>query len=189
MALVRTFVAVPVANLALQKALVAVQNELARAGGRVRWVPPHQFHYTLKFLGEIPAAAVATVQEAVGRAVVGVEPFTLSIRGLGAFPRPEAARVIWAGCGEGAESLSALAERVERELVAAGFPPERRRFSPHLTLGRVADGGLVPALTAGVQAGAGRRFGSTRVDSVLVYRSDLRPSGPVYTPLVTFPLD
>lgn len=185
---VRTFVAVPVDGPMLCRSLAAAQAELGRAGGRVRWVPPHQFHYTLKFLGEIPASRVEAARAAVAEAVVGVAPFSLAVAGVGAFPRPDAARVIWAGCGAGREALVALAERVERALVAAGFPPEPRPFSPHLTLGRVAQGGLTAGLAAAVEAARDRAFGTLPVRAVVLYRSDLRPYGPIYTPLATFPL-
>nr|PZN39224.1 MAG: RNA 2',3'-cyclic phosphodiesterase [Bacillota bacterium] len=125
----------------------------------------------------------------MAEAVAGVAPFTLAVAGVGAFPRPDAARVIWAGCGDGREALVALAERVERALVAAGFPPEPRPFSPHLTLGRVAQGGLTRDLAAAVAAARDRAFGTLPVRTVVLYRSDLRPDGPIYTPLATFPLE
>lgn len=186
--LVRTFVALPVAETGLAKSLVAAQMAIGRGGGRVKWVPSHHFHFTLKFLGEIDGSRLQVVRAAVAAAVKGEESFTLELTGVGAFPGPEGARVIWAGTGAGSASLVALANRVEQALVDVGFPRDRRRFSPHLTLGRVAEDGLVPGLTAAILAERERVVGAVNADRVIVYRSDLHPAGPAYTALETCPL-
>lgn len=121
--LIRTFAAVPVAAPAAVAALAAVQAALRRAPGRVRWVAPAQFHFTLKFLGDLPPERVAVARAALQQAAAAATPFTLAIAGVGAFPLVEAARVLWAGCGAGSAELAALAAQAEAELVAAGFPP------------------------------------------------------------------
>ncbi len=184
--MIRTFAAVPVTDARVVAALAAVQAELRSGAGRIRWVATHQFHFTLKFFGELPPDAVAAAQTALQRAAAAGAPFSLELAGLGAFPRPESARVLWAGCTGGRTELLALAARTEAELVTAGFAPEQRAFSPHLTLGRVTE--AAPALAAAVRAGARRSFGTVSVPAVVLYRSDLRPAGPVYTPLAEFPL-
>lgn len=184
----RIFVAVPVRSPALVAALESAQAALRQAGVRARWVRPGQFHFTLKFLGEIPAPQVEAARAAVARAVAGVGPFDLEIAGLGAFPRPGAARVLWAGCGEGGARLIQLAFLVESALVAAGFPPEPRPFTAHLTLGRLPAGGSTPEVTGALRRSGRPSFGRQAVTEVVLYRSDLRPGGPVYTPLSRYPL-
>lgn len=186
--LVRAFAAVPVAAPAVVAALAEAQVQLRRTGAAVKWVAPGQFHFTLKFLGEIGADRVNAARGALLRATAAVEPFSLALQGLGAFPRPEVARVIWAGCGAGGPELVQVVRRVEAEMLAAGFPAERRAFSPHLTLGRVRDGGDPGPLGALLQAGAEQGFGVVPVTAVVLYRSELRPEGPVYTPLAKYPL-
>ncbi|BDG60501.1 RNA 2',3'-cyclic phosphodiesterase [Caldinitratiruptor microaerophilus] len=185
---IRTFVAVPVHSPALVAALESAQATLRQAGVRARWVRPGQFHFTLKFLGEIPASQVEVARAALERAVSGAGPFDLEIAGLGAFPRPDAARVLWAGCGDGGARLIQLAFRVESALVAAGFPPEPRPFTAHLTLGRLPAGGSTPQVAGALRRSARPSFGRQPVTEVVLYRSDLRPDGPVYTPLSRFPL-
>lgn len=169
-------------------ALEAAVEELRQAGVTARWVRPEQLHFTLRFLGEIPDGRAAAVSLALAQALEAVERFTLEIAGLGAFPRPQSARVVWAGCGEGADRLAALAGRVESALVGAGFEPETRPFAPHLTLGRLPQAGATPQVAAALRKASGRRFGAVAVSEVVLFRSDLRPQGPLYTPLSRHPL-
>lgn len=183
----RCFAALEVAAPSVRRALEGAQAELRRAFGMpdpVKWVPSHQFHFTLKFLGEIPDEAVQRALAALGRAAAVCSPFTLGVAGLGAFPAPERPSVLWAGVTDGREPLAALAASVEREMAAEGFPPERRRFQPHLTLGRVREGARAPAAVAQVlQAAAGRGYGSWRAERIVLFQSELTPRGPIYSVL------
>lgn len=175
---VRCFVAVHVAP-PVSRSLEQAQVNLRRTGAAVKWVAGHQFHFTLKFLGEIEAARVAACGAALERAAAGVRTFRLEVHGLGHF----GPRVIWAGVREGAEALSALAARVDREMEKDGFPREQRRFSPHLTLGRVREGGWTPALGEAIRAAQDRPFGAYTVREVYLMRSELTREGPIYTSL------
>jgi 2'-5' RNA ligase len=102
---------------------------------------------------------------------------------VGVFPSLSRPRVVWAGMTAGAEELAGLASEVEEALVPLGFERERRAFTPHLTLGRVKSVVNVSNLAEAVQRHAEADFGPLRVDAVYLMRSDLRPSGPVYSPL------
>ena len=124
------------------------------------------------------------MRAALARAVTGVAPFALAIEGLGAFPNPARARVVWAGIGDGAATLGALAGRVDHELAATGFPPEDRPFSPHVTLGRVREPKRNERLAEGL-ARERAGFGAVRVDRVTLMRSALSPLGARYSELST----
>lgn len=182
--LLRCFVAVEVGG-GLRRVLESTQAALRRGFGTsdpVKWVPAHQFHFTLKFLGEIPAEAAERAGAALDRAVGPVAQFSVSLTGLGGFPTVERPSVLWAGVAAGQERLAALAAAVERELVAEAFPPERRRFQPHLTLGRVREGAVVPrAVVENLARQPGQEFGAFRVERVVLMRSELTPRGPVYS--------
>lgn len=177
--------AVEVKDPALLRALEMTQGGLKRAFGTpdpVKWVPAHQFHFTLKFLGEIEESAAAGALEAVQRAAAGAAPLRASLCGLGCFPGPARPSVLWAGLAEGAEQLGALAARVERELALAGFPPERRPFKPHLTLGRVREGAFIPrSAQEALARGERQEFGRFGVERVVLMKSDLTPRGPIYS--------
>ena len=105
----------------------------------MKWVAPHQLHFTLKFLGGLEplrlGAAGQALRDAAGRAAA----FELALAGLGVFPPAGAARVFWAGCAGGRSELEALAARVEEAFATEGFPPEPHPFAPHLTLARVKE--------------------------------------------------
>ncbi|MEK7848688.1 MAG: RNA 2',3'-cyclic phosphodiesterase, partial [Chloroflexota bacterium] len=136
----RLFVAVELPP-GVRAALAGLQRELRpRCGAGVRWVDAKGIHLTLKFLGGVEGARVPPVQAAVEQAASGQAAFRLSLGSTGFFPNPRRPRVFWVGIEGEVERLGALARRVEVALSPLGFPPERRPFSPHLTLGGVRDG-------------------------------------------------
>ena len=150
------------------------------------WVAEANLHVTVKFLGNVDEARLGDVSAALQRAAI-VPPFEVAIRGLGAFPAASRPRVLWAGAPE-SPTFTRLAEDVDRALVALGFPPEARGFTPHVTLGRVREPRRDVALTQALEAAAARPFGTLRVDRVSLMRSDLSPRGALYTQLAAFPL-
>jgi len=186
---VRCFAAVEVSSPQVRQALVRACDELRRAlgpdAGRVKWVRPDQFHFTLRFFGELGPAEVVEAAEALRRTAAATAPFRLTVAGLGAFPSVRSPRVIWAGTGEGREELVALARRLEDELAAAGFGREARPFEPHLTLGRVRPGADVALPLSRLLARPPASYGGWQVDRVVLMQSELFPAGPRYTVVAT----
>lgn len=185
----RLFVGVPLA--------APVSGRLARwlAGGRqerpqLKWVEPHNLHLTLRFLGERPAGELDGIRAAVERVVDGRRAFTIVVRGLGGFPSLERARTVWAGVGAGEEELADLARALEGALLAAlpGLRPVEHPFRAHITLARTRAGYVDGARWAYLAAARDRLWGTMDVDRVVLYRSQLFPGGPVYTPLATWRL-
>jgi 2'-5' RNA ligase len=179
--LLRTFVAVPVARPEVVEALRRAQDSLRHTGG-IAWVKPALFHFTLRFLGEISGERVEAARAALA-GLAGNGAFDLSLANLGTFPPERPARVVWAGCGEGADALVSLAVRVEGALDAAGFPREERPFSPHLTLGRVRDPYAGREVARRVAQAPPVAFGTLRVNEVVLMKSVLSPAGPAYSPV------
>lgn len=185
---IRTFIAIEL-NDTHRRALGEAQAQLKRdpAGRNVRWVPPENIHVTLKFLGGVDAGKIPAVERAVAEACVGIQPFTLTMEGVGAFPNLKRPRVVWIGIGGAIETVEQLANKIETACEALGFAREERPFSPHLTLGRVkrearpSDWQAIGAMIQNAQVG---KLGEIQVASVSVMKSDLRPSGSVYTQLV-----
>jgi len=189
---VRTFVAIEL-KPGILDALEEVQEQLRRGeGGRAgRWVRRDSHHLTLKFLGEVPVKQLESIYEAVERACEGCHPFVLTMRSLECLPNPRRARVICMGVQDETGQLLAVQGSVERELSRLGFPEERRRFRPHLTLARIrrrAARWEVEALVGSVAKYEVAERACMRVSEVSVVRSDLRPEGPVYTQLFQAPL-
>ena len=182
---VRTFIAIELTRELLDK-LGDLQSRLAEDAppGLVRWVRPQGIHLTLKFLGEIPPSRADAVAAAMEVACAAHAPFTLQVGGLGCFPNARRPRVVWVGVQEPSGALAALQRDVERAMASLGLPPEGRRFSPHLTLGRVKGGSREALEVLGeTVTRAGVRVGNMAVDAVHLMRSDLLPGGVVYTAL------
>jgi 2'-5' RNA ligase len=177
----RLFIGVRVSMVTLND-LSAAAETLARraqqAGIRISWVAPASYHVTLKFLGSTRPEAVTAVGDALRRGALGVPPFSFRTERLGAFPSAGRATVVWAGIDDRSNSLTRLAEAIDREMEGVGYAPERRRFHAHVTLGRVrepADVGQV-LLPLSEQV-----FSETRVSEVLLFESVMKAGGSEYS--------
>jgi 2'-5' RNA ligase len=152
----------------------------------LRWVKPGNIHLTLKFLGDIKFGETDRILAAMERVAVERRPFTLQAQGLGVYPGFKNPRVLWAGLGGDTPGLNSLHTDLESELAGiggAGCGPSKRPFRGHLTLAR-AKGRLSPRKVAEVLRRCGNfapeLFG---VDRLILYKSDLKPGGAVYTSL------
>lgn len=183
MARMRTFIAIDIPP-SLQRELVHLQELFRAKGADIRWVQPAQMHITLRFLGEIEAERLPQVVEAAQKATEGINPFIISLEGIGRFPAHGLPRVLWVGIGQGRQELQVLWERLETELRLRNFPgDEDRDFKAHVTLGRFRSPGGWEKWKSFLEAEADRRVGSFRAENIWVVRSDLLPHGPRYTQL------
>jgi len=187
----RTFIAVEL-DQELKTTLAGIQARLRGAvpPRAVRWVQPEGIHLTLKFLGDTPMDKVEQVKAALARAAAQISAFTITVGGVGCFPDVRRPRVVWVGVHEPSGCLERLWRAIESQVAPLGFPTERRPFSPHLTLGRVQryasssevrDIGQAVAALASEMAGAQDEMAVTWAAYI---KSDLRPTGAVYTTLV-----
>jgi 2'-5' RNA ligase len=175
---VRSFVAVPLPEK-IQADIFAAAQELARELPEVRWSRKvENLHITVKFLGSIEETKLAALAADLARAVGPLPRFPLALRGMGAFPSPRKANVVWAGVEDVSGGLSAVAAAVDGVGERFGVPREQRDFTGHVTVGR-AKGRGIDARTA-LDALAGREFGATTVREVHVYESRLGGEGSTY---------
>jgi len=180
---VRTFVAVE-APPELQSRAGELINRLRAVDAKVKWVEPRNLHWTLKFLGNVEMVEIPDVCAAVEEATRQIGSFDLEARGAGAFPTLRNPRTIWMGVGEGSEQMVELHGAIERSLSKLGFREEGRRFRPHITLGRVRDGGSAPTeLAKLLEANADFDGGLSTVFDVAVFSSVLGREGPTYEAL------
>jgi 2'-5' RNA ligase len=186
---VRCFVAIDLSD-EVRAAIAAVQRTLRAtvAPTDVSWGDPATFHLTLRFLGEVGDAVVPRVAEAIAGVADGAAPLALEARGAGGFPSVRRPRVLWAAVPGGAPELATLAGAVERALVPLGFPPEARPFRAHVTIGRVRAARPPAALATALAAAAAMPLGRWTASDVVLYRSQLRPSDAVHTPVARQPL-
>jgi len=190
---VRTFIAIEL-DETINVALADLQEQLkAKAPrGSVRWVKPRGIHLTLKFLGDVPANRIEEIERALTQTCAGFSSFSFSVGGLGCFPDPRRPRVVWVGVQEESGTLKRLQKAVEDGMEKLGFAPEGRKFDAHLTLGRTqrrASSGDVRRLGQLVEEAKIGELGQMEAWAVSLIKSDLRPTGAVYTQLAAVRLE
>jgi 2'-5' RNA ligase len=150
----------------------------------VKWVDPYSIHLTLKFLGNVAVDRIDPITKAMEEATQGVSPFRLEVKDLGVFPNLRRVQVIWVGVSGEVDKLAKLQQRLESNLAGLGFAPERRRFTPHLTLARLREGASLDE-----REGLGKLIASTKfeaaytfpVDAISLMRSQLTREGAIYS--------
>lgn len=184
--MLRAFIAVDISDRQREE-VGAILDKLMNYDVRVKWVKIGNVHITLKFLGDTDDKILPDLYGAIGDAVSNHNVFELSLEKLGCFPNAHRPRVIWTGIKEGYDDLKDLSLEIERAVEPFGFKPEKRKFSAHLTIGRVKDARNIESLTRDI---SGMDFSSstTAVSKVVFYQSTLRPQGPIYTSLKEFEL-
>jgi 2'-5' RNA ligase len=182
----RTFIAVSLPSSVLAGIEKLVRSFRSHEDG-VNWVETKNLHITLKFLGDVSLNDLPQLISTITQSVQQIDSFDLAIHGIGVFPNWESPKTIWIGCREGSERLKQLAESINEGLIPLGFPIESRRFSPHLTIGRIKKAqraSLMPMLADQKDCS----FGSCCVDEVQIISSELTRKGPIYDELAAIPL-
>ena len=185
--MLRSFIAIDLPQ-ETRESLAAIQEQLKQSRAGVRWVKPAGIHLTLKFLGNILPTQVDDIAAAAAQLVRDEPPLTLCPAGLGTFPSPRKARVIWLGLRGEVERLANIQAGVEKALEPLGFAREGRGFSPHLTIGRVKDRHRLQPLIDAMSTLELPEFNSFDADEIILYKSELRPTGAIYTKLHRMPL-
>jgi 2'-5' RNA ligase len=194
---IRVFLAVELSR-ELRADLAIVQQELKRRiepemkrDMRISWAQPASIHLTLKFLGDMDEQVIdplcAALEQAIGRQI----PMNVPLERLGAFPRPQSPRVLWVGPSEnwerGAEAkrMAEIHGAIEQACEGLGFLRETKPFSPHLTLARIKVGERQVGVALAKSGVLDRpiSLSSLAVESVMLMKSELKPTGSVYTKL------
>jgi RNA 2',3'-cyclic 3'-phosphodiesterase len=167
-----------------------VRERIARdaPGPQMRWIPPGNLHITIWFLGEVNEPRVDALL-ALAKEPLDARPFPLRIGGAGAFPPSGAPRAVWLGLVAGREGLVAVHDRLRPRLLPLGFVPEKRPYSPHLTIARVKD--IRPSHAAALRKvlrDADDDVGECQVASATLFRSRPTPTGSQYEALGRVPL-
>jgi RNA 2',3'-cyclic 3'-phosphodiesterase len=179
---IRTFIAIdlPPAVISL---LGKVQEELKATGLRVKWVRPKNIHLTLKFIGNINPSDIDKICGAMTDAVDDIDGINLVARGVGVFPGIKRPRVVWIGLGGQIQLLFAMQRALEDNLEALGFEKEKRPFKGHLTLGRFKQTVHPDTIRQFLQEYANLSSEEFTVRRIILFRSELKPTGAVYTQL------
>ena len=185
---IRAFIAISLPERILQ-AIAKLQETLKGSGFKIRWTRKEGIHLTIKFLGDIEWDDVEKIHVAMERTTLDFSPFTLRGEGVGVFPDIRRPRVVWIGLTGDVEALSLLQRGLEDQLNSFGFPKERRAFKGHLTVGRVKGRVDLAKLAKALEALEEFQTESFTAQSVVLFQSDLRPNGAVYSRLAEVPLE
>ena len=181
---IRAFLAIDL-DSPIRESLENFQRQWIPVLPKMSWVKPHSAHLTVKFLGNVEEAQLEPLRHAVEQAVGPSSVFSLLLEGVGVFPNPRMPRIFWAGVSGEIDQLQILVTLVEQAVVPLGFPPEGKPYHAHLTLARVKthsrEVGMALAITGIL--GQPHVLGSLSVDCISLYKSELKPTGPVYIQL------
>jgi len=157
------------------------QRELRATGAQVRWVRAEAMHLTLAFLGEVDTKYMAEIRTAMILAAESSPPLSLNLQGAGLFGSARSPHVVWAALQGDVEGLQAVQAQLAEALRAAGFETENRKFSPHVTLGRIHGKRNLDSMMKRVNGAADRPFGSIDANALTLFHSELRPEGALHT--------
>ena len=184
---IRTFVAVELSDSIKAHIAADIAQIRQEQIDNMRLVRPEGVHLTLKFLGDIDANRVPTVAEAMTQAAARHPPFSLALGQPGVFPNANRPRVLWIGVEGDLQPLRLLQSDIEEALVAAGFPPEKQRFNPHLTVGRMHHRASREDRRRATDALAALTLPEDRtisVKAISLMKSTLLPGGAIYDQIV-----
>ena len=157
-----------------------------RPSAHLKWTAPYNLHLTTKFIGQWPEERLEEVTHAL-RPLGEREPIDITFRGVGWFPNPHSPRVLFAAVHAGPE-LEQLARETDAVCARLGIEPEKKRYSPHLTLARIKDPAVPLApLRNAIAALESQEFGSFTADRFTLYLSKPGPAGSIYTQLAEVP--
>ena len=178
---IRSFIAFDIEDPKVLMEVKRVQDMLIQTGADLKLVKPSNIHITIRFLGNISPSMVDPIYEKMRQ--ISFRPFDMEIRGLGAFPTPHRARVVWMGIRRGERELREIFNQLEPGLRRLGFQPDPKGFSPHITIARVRTPRNRAELVGCIRRLADHPFGVVRAESLRLKRSVLTPSGPIYSTL------
>lgn len=180
----RLFIAVELPQQ-IREQIARIVAQLRQVGADVRWEETPKLHVTLKFFGNVEQHRLSNITAGLEELACTIVPFDVQYTGIGRFPPKGDPRVLWIGVREGASALQTLAHAIEESMAALGFEREQRAFHPHVTIGRVKGQTHMRSLLRTMES---LTFESqpTRVTHIALVKSELKPSGSVYTILQTF---
>lgn len=190
MSMLRTFIAVELPAEIQQNVYKQTANFRRGIESLVRWVPAHNMHLTLKFLGDVSPNNMEFLVQMLRNEAALIPAFDIHLAGLGSFPNLRRPRVIYVGI-QAPAALDALQRGIESASRRLGYESEERPFSAHLTLGRLRQNATAVEQQTIRRALEGTQvdlLGTARVDSLHLYKSDLNPGGSIYTRLHSAPL-
>ena len=173
----------------IKRIIMTVSEDVRRLPLNVRWVNVSNIHLTVVFMGNIKEEEIKPIQDVVGQVCQGYGPFNIAIKGIGLFGSRRNPRVLWVGLDGVIDRMACFRDDLQKMLRPFGIKEEKRRFRPHLTLGRFRKGSITGAHLDDLLS---KYHDLTSPDCVIeelvLFKSDLKPDGAVYSKLNGWPL-
>jgi 2'-5' RNA ligase len=168
----------------IKRSVLLVSKDLRKSDLNARWVKVDNIHLTVVFMGDIREEDIRPIREEIKEVCLGSGPFDISLKGIGVFPNERRPRVMWLGLDGEIEMISALRDRLQERLGPFGIKREKRPFRPHLTLGRFRRPGRKGPGLDDIMARYKNLEGPVcRLEELIMFKSDLKPQGAIYTKL------
>lgn len=164
----------------LRRQIIQLQQKVPVKAGDIKWVEENNLHLTLYFAGEVDAGTLQVLLAQAEKASAHLHPFTVTIKGMGAFPSVLQPRVLWLGIEEGRSEIASLAR-----MLTLARDNQQKAFVPHLTIGRLRAGRKIN-VTSFLRQHHDHEVGSYHVTGFCCFQSRLTPQGPVYTKIREF---
>ncbi len=160
--------------------LISAVRDLQRSRADLKVVRTELMHLTLKFLGDTEENLIDDVIARIAGASDGVGPFSIHLKGMGAFPSLSNIRVVWVGIEDG-RFLTQIAGKLDSSMSDMGFEKDKKGFVPHLTLARTRSPKNIINVQEILRTNAATDYGEYQVDRILLKKSVLNPQGPIYS--------
>lgn len=184
--MIRAFFAISL-PLEFKEEIARLQDILKKTRAEVKWVRPESVHLTLKFLGQVAEDIIDPLAEAASEKASQTQALSLTLNGTGVFPGPRRPRVAWLGLAGDVGRIIDLQRGLEESAEKFGFAREKRKFSPHLTLGRIRSSKGIKEFITELDRLDPQPL-EFMASEVVLFRSELKPTGAIYTPLKKIPL-
>jgi 2'-5' RNA ligase len=173
----------------VKETAVRVLEDMRTASGEVNWVKRGGMHLTVVFLGNMAPDRLSDISDTAGDICRRFAPFDAALEGTGFFPPRGRPRVVWLGIRADTKRMGAFRDALQDALSPLGVKKETRPFKPHLTLGRFRkDGRLARPLDSALSRYRDLQGPEFTLRELVLFRSELKPGGAVYTELDRFPL-
>ncbi len=185
MSQIRAFLAIEIDD-DLKPKINKVMKEFKGIDAKIKYVELVNLHLTLKFFGDIDTNGLELLDQKIENVVSQFKPFNVKIKTCGAFPNTDRIRVIWIGIDED-EMIRQLHDNLDDELSKLGFDKDRR-FSTHLTIGRMKSPKNKNQVKSKIEEFSDVEIGEMAVENIVLKKSTLTPSGPIYEDIKVFKL-
>lgn len=185
---IRSFLAFEI-PLELRDTVSFIYDGLKASNLDVRWVKEENIHVTVVFMGNVKEEDIDPVSKVLERTCSKYGPFVIRVKGVGVFSSLRNPRVLWIGIEGDIERMRHFRNRLQKELRHFGIKEETKKFSPHLTVGRFKKGfNQSNRLRELIERYRDVRSPKATVKELVLFKSELRPEGAIYTKLNSWPL-